>query len=322
MIDNPKNKNLSPTSIRQQVKQEIKLLTNDYQFKHRLYQQQLLKDIEFVVLDHRQKGNYKRSYQNRTDFKMAELTAICDYYVNLDQQKVTWISKEPDIKAKQTNKSAHQTKNRESLWTNKYLIIDFETANKHSTSACQVGIIVVENNEIVWQYETLIQPKPNYFAPMNIRIHGINNATVAQAPSFIEVWAKLEPYFNGQYIILAHNAAFDIDWVLRPTLNSHKISEPNFLYACTWQMYRHLRTYASFSLHNLAQQKNIRFKHHNALEDSLVLLKIINEDFGNIEHFFKEAMANHYEPLVFQKSLNGQLPDETKKEKVKKVKPK
>jgi DNA polymerase III subunit epsilon len=54
-----------------------------------------------------------------------------------------------------------------------FVALDFETANENRDSACALGLVVVENNEIVKKDYWLIRPKELYFNPFNISIHGI-----------------------------------------------------------------------------------------------------------------------------------------------------
>lgn len=46
---------------------------------------------------------------------------------------------------------------------NSFTAIDFETAQPYRWSICQVGLIRVENGEIVKQLDVLVQPPGNYY---------------------------------------------------------------------------------------------------------------------------------------------------------------
>ena len=65
-----------------------------------------------------------------------------------------------------------------------FVAIDFETANHNRSSACSIGIAVVKNDEIVETKSFLIHPVPNYYAPINIRIHGISDRDTESSPTF------------------------------------------------------------------------------------------------------------------------------------------
>ena len=65
-----------------------------------------------------------------------------------------------------------------------FIAIDFETANSNRHSACEIGIVKVENFIITDKKSFLIKPKENYFDWMNTEIHGINEETVENEPEF------------------------------------------------------------------------------------------------------------------------------------------
>lgn len=50
---------------------------------------------------------------------------------------------------------------------NNFAAIDFETANRHRSSVCSVGIVIVRNGKICQEIYRLIKPCPNYYNPNN-----------------------------------------------------------------------------------------------------------------------------------------------------------
>ena len=55
-----------------------------------------------------------------------------------------------------------------------FIALDFETATHERNSACELGICVVENSEIVETKSWLIKPPSYpYFNSHNINVHGI-----------------------------------------------------------------------------------------------------------------------------------------------------
>ncbi|HAN78786.1 MAG TPA: exonuclease, partial [Bacteroidales bacterium] len=53
-----------------------------------------------------------------------------------------------------------------------FTAIDFETAVGKRYSICQIGLVRVENGNIVDEIDMLIQPPFNEYFPMNTSIHG------------------------------------------------------------------------------------------------------------------------------------------------------
>ena len=73
-------------------------------------------------------------------------------------------------------------------------IIDFETANSRSNSACQIGVVLLDNWHIVDEREWLIRPQRMYFSPQCIRVHGITARDCLNSPQWDSVWGELHPF--------------------------------------------------------------------------------------------------------------------------------
>ena len=90
-----------------------------------------------------------------------------------------------------------------------FIALDFETATHERNSACELGICVVENSEIVETKSWLIKPPSYpYFNSHNINVHGIYPEDVKNAPTFDEIWSEVEETLYGN-LMIAHNASFD-----------------------------------------------------------------------------------------------------------------
>jgi DNA polymerase-3 subunit epsilon len=149
----------------------------------------------------------------------------------------------------------------------KFIAIDFETANSERNSPCEIGIVKVENFEIIEKKSFLIRPKDNYFEFYNTFLHGIDEMMVKNEPEFDEIFEQIRPDFE-QYPIVAHNASFDIS-VLRQTLDLYKIEYPETKYSCTYKLSREiLKGLFSFKLSSICRHFGIKLKHHRALSDA------------------------------------------------------
>lgn len=100
-------------------------------------------------------------------------------------------------------------------------IFNIQRANKGYGSTCQISIRYIENE----QYKDiiyLVNPKVKSFSFSNY--HDIKPEDVADAPTFKDVWSKIEPYFTGKNVITyyadAHLKA------LQATLKKNHIPEP------------------------------------------------------------------------------------------------
>jgi DNA polymerase III subunit epsilon len=148
----------------------------------------------------------------------------------------------------------------------KFTAIDFETANADRSSVCAVGLVMVEDGQVVGRLSQLIRPEPCYFDPFNVAIHGISAADVAHAPTFPQFWPSLWPKVSGP--LVAHNAAFDMS-VLRRSLDRSGIQYPDTDYFCTrviakltWPQH------PTYALDYMAGVLGISFQHHDAEDDA------------------------------------------------------
>lgn len=155
-----------------------------------------------------------------------------------------------------------------------FVALDFETATHERHSACELGICVVEDAQIVKTHSWLIKPPSfPYFSPRNMEVHGITPQDVAEAPTFDEIWSEVEELLYGNMMI-AHNAAFDAG-VLRGSLDYYGIFKPKTKYLCSVQLARKSwKDLKSYGLKNLAEHHQIRFNHHRAGDDAEACARI------------------------------------------------
>lgn len=140
-----------------------------------------------------------------------------------------------------------------------FTAIDFETANAHASSICQVGLIRVEGGTIVKELELLVKPPGNQYHWGNSRVHGIGKKDTENAPDFKDVWPLMEPYVTQQHVV-AHNAPFDTN-CLKETLKFYALPVPFFTKHCTVSIYKR-------NLALLCSTFGIELQHHNALSDA------------------------------------------------------
>lgn len=151
--------------------------------------------------------------------------------------------------------------------TNRIVAIDFETANSDRSSVCALGVVILENGYKVKELYHLIRPQDLWFDPYNVRIHGITEKDVENKPEFDVVWKEVMPELQDSFVI-AHNASFDMS-VLRHVMDDYQISYPELQYSCTCNIARKVWSgLPGYGLNFVADHLQIRFAHHNALEDA------------------------------------------------------
>lgn len=113
-----------------------------------------------------------------------------------------------------------------------FVAVDFETATANKASACQVGIVVVKEGQIVKRISRLIRPPRNRYSPQNVSVHHITPEKTQNSPTFDIVWGEIGEYLDRNFIV-AHNISFDMS-VLRKSLEEYNIPCPIFMgTACT-----------------------------------------------------------------------------------------
>jgi DNA polymerase-3 subunit epsilon len=149
-----------------------------------------------------------------------------------------------------------------------HVAIDFETANSQRSSACSLGVAVVDSGKLVERRSWLIRPQELYFEPFNTYIHGISEEDVRDELEFDGIWDEIRPYLMNN-LVLAHNASFDFS-VLRHVLDDYGLEYPAFDYLCTVAISRkvwpHLERH---KLNFVAEHLDIELDHHDAEEDAV-----------------------------------------------------
>ena len=152
-------------------------------------------------------------------------------------------------------------------------VIDFETANSRSSSACQLGVVRLEDWRIVEEKEWLIRPQRLYFSPQCVRVHGITARDCLTSPEWDHVWDQLLPLIDG-CVIIAHNVGFDAA-VLQGTCQLYDIAVPQFDLQCTRLIAKRAWPgQTGYGLAAIAERLQIQFQHHNALEDARACAQI------------------------------------------------
>lgn len=151
-----------------------------------------------------------------------------------------------------------------------FCALDFETATHERSSACEVGICLVENGKITSTKTWLIKPPSYpYFHPRNIDVHGITPEDVADAPTFADIWDEMKDLLHGN-LMIAHNASFDAG-VLRGSLEYYGLFKPKLDYLCSIRLAKKSwKNLHSYGLKNLANLHGLEFNHHRAGDDAKV----------------------------------------------------
>lgn len=89
-----------------------------------------------------------------------------------------------------------------------FVAVDFETANNHGSSACQIGVVKFRDGRVVGRFTTLLRPPAGHDEFIYTHIHGITGGDVVNAPAWPEVAGRVARLVAGDPVY-AHNASFD-----------------------------------------------------------------------------------------------------------------
>ena len=155
----------------------------------------------------------------------------------------------------------------------RYIVFDVETPNRYNNRMSAIGIAVVENGVITDEFFSYVNPE-SFFDYFNIRLTGINEHTVENAPTFPELWKEIEPLLSSGFLV-AHNAVFDLG-VLKKCLREYGIIwRDSVYYCCTVQMGRRLLPEISHKLNCMCDYYGIDLDHHKADSDSRAAAEIL-----------------------------------------------
>lgn len=151
-----------------------------------------------------------------------------------------------------------------------FTAIDFELATAAYTSVCAVGIVKVEDGQIVDQFHSLVRPPNNQYMWQTTRVHGIKAKDTATAPSFAEIFPTLAQYLQGSHMV-AHNEKFDRE-VLIKTMRLYGLDYKALglpaKWECTSEIYR-AKGFKRTKLNICCQIMGIDLNHHDPLSDAL-----------------------------------------------------
>ncbi len=96
----------------------------------------------------------------------------------------------------------------------RFAFVDIETTGSMTAHdrIIEIGVIVVENQQIITTYKTLINPDETYISPFITRLTGIRNHDLTDAPTFYSIHSTLLELLEGA-IFVAHNARFDYGFI-------------------------------------------------------------------------------------------------------------
>lgn len=101
---------------------------------------------------------------------------------------------------------ANAIRRAQAFWAARPVFVDTETTGLHQhAEIIEIGIVDYDGSVLL---DSLVLPR-GPIPPDVIRVHGIDNAMVRDAPGWDRVWRQVEPILQGRYTGI-YNVEFDV----------------------------------------------------------------------------------------------------------------
>ena len=155
----------------------------------------------------------------------------------------------------------------------RYICFDVETPNALNDRMSAIGISVVEDGKITREFFSYVDPEEPFDA-FNTELTGISAGTVADAPTFGELWPRIRGLMESGTLV-AHNAPFDLG-VLKKCLRDYGAPFKERVPAlCTVRIGRRVLPGISHKLNDMCSYYGIALDHHQADSDSRACAEIL-----------------------------------------------
>jgi DNA polymerase III subunit epsilon len=195
-----------------------------------------------------------------------------------------------------------------------FVAIDVETANPDFSSICQIGIVRYTSGCLSEEWKTYVDPE-DFFSPINISIHGIDESTVQGAPKLYELANKIYHYLDNN-VVISHTHFDRVS--LNQAFNKYSLRypEPIWLDSArvarrTWEKF----AWSGYGLINICKEIGYEFRCHDALEDAkaaaVVFLAAIERSGLDINGWLRRVEQpidpNYIQPIKRDGNPEGSL---------------
>jgi DNA polymerase-3 subunit epsilon len=151
--------------------------------------------------------------------------------------------------------------------TVEFIAVDVETANADMSSICQVGLATFRDQALVEEWKSYLDPQ-DFFDPLNVSIHGIDEETVARAPTLPQIARALCERLSG-HITVCHTHFDRVS--IRQAFAKYGIEPPNCAWLDSARVARRTWSECSskgYGLSDVCAKIGYEFVPHDALEDA------------------------------------------------------
>ncbi len=176
--------------------------------------------------------------------------------------------------------------------SNTFVVVDVETANPNLSSICQIGIARFTVGKLQHSWKSFVNPE-EYFDDLNVSIHGIDEESVKDAPSWPTVYPEVSWALDGN-IVVSHTP-FD-HTALQRACEKYKLALGKYQWLDSARVVRRawpIFAQSGYGLSNVAAYFSILYQAHDALEDARcageILLRAVAETGLDIEQWIHRS---------------------------------
>ncbi|WIY23884.1 3'-5' exonuclease [Parasedimentitalea psychrophila] len=183
----------------------------------------------------------------------------------------------------------------------RFIALDVETSCGDSASICQIGLACVGLDRSIQTWSAFVDPLMP-FAPFNVELHGISAKTVENAPTFAEIWPKLQVLLTRHAIV--QHSRFD-EHAINAACKAHGLYQPRLSWSNSVTIARTawpgLKGNGGHGLANLKQHLSLEFQHHDAGEDARAAALVVLRAEVELSKPFEQITSNN---TAFQLSFS------------------
>ena len=164
---------------------------------------------------------------------------------------------------------------KKSIYSYPIVAFDTETSGPYpmESEVIELGAVKWHEGKIVDKFQTLLKPS-RQLTPDNIRIHGITNEMLIEAPLMASQISGFCQFIDGT-ILLAHHAPFDLGFIAL-AIEKNNLQFPNNLNLCSSLLSRTLLTTTNHKLQTLIKElKLVGGEAHRAFDDAYACLQVL-----------------------------------------------
>ncbi|HEL1563421.1 TPA: bifunctional DnaQ family exonuclease/ATP-dependent helicase [Streptococcus suis] len=189
--------------------------------------------------------------------------------------------------------------------SNRYAVVDLEaTGTGTDAKIIQIGIVLVENGEIIDSYATDINPYELLDDHIK-NLTGITDQQLSQAPDFGQVASTIYDMI-GDAIFVAHNVKFDANLLAEALFfEGYELLTPRVDTVELSQLF--FPTFEKYSLGNLAEHLELGLDQaHTAISDAMATARLlikIQEKIKNLPRSIVEKILDLADNLLFESRM-------------------